>query len=327
MTELEKRKSWKALLRSMKESVSLKEAIISKETEMSKTDPKLKIMLEALYLDEDRAASFQRYCASHEFRTISDEVVRHAGGNRNVKICEVGAGPGFLALALAKEGFQNVSLLEPNKEWRTGTGFVASIARNYGVRIWNDIDAWYGSDDLYDLVITKACVHHFDNACKAGAEIRCKLEDDGKWLMFDEFFANSAKDLYSALIDHAHVVKYGQYEWPYSAGLYVDLMHLAGYRLHEVLPSRYKNNYMVRSTSAKIKLSGIVTAVTKLLIALRLTVCFFYIEKFVDRYLGIHSKLRLFTLPQLLVFGLRKMDYPTVPDLRGSALTMGNVTP
>ena len=298
----------------MKETTSLKEKTILREIELAKTEPNMKSMLETLYLDENRQASFQRYCESKEFKSIFAEIARHAKHDWEVKICEVGAGPGFLAVALAKAGFQNVSILEPNSEWITGTGFIASEAQRYGVKIWNELDSWYESDELYDLIITKACVHHFDNVCKTGAELRCKIDEQGKWLMFDEFFANSPEDLYTGLINHAHVSRYGQYEWPYSASLYVELMHLAGYTLKEVIPARYKSNYIARNISGKTKFSKPVTWMTYFLIYFKLTLLSFRIERFIDRWLGIKTKLRLFTRPQLLVFELREMDYPIIPS-------------
>jgi hypothetical protein len=310
MEELEKIKYWKSLLRGMKESASLKEETILKEIELAKTDPKIKTMLEILYLDEDREASFQRFCSSMEFKVTFEEIVRHAEYDWNVKICEVGAGSGFLAVALAKAGFHNVSILEPNRDWITGTGFIADYARKYGVRIWNDLDSWYEAEELYDLIITKACVHHFDNACKVGAEIRFKLDKHGKWMMFDEFFANSSEDLLSVLNNHVHAAKYGQYEWPYSASLYAELMDLAGYTLEEVIPNRYKNSYLCRNISEKRKLAKTVTIAAKILIALHLTVIAFKLERFIDRCVLINTKFRLFTLPQLIVLRPKAVAFP-----------------
>lgn len=312
MSELVRIKLWKTILRNMNESPVLKEETIRKEVELSKTNRNIKTLLEALYLEEDRELSFQRYCASQGFKILFNEIARHVGCDWNAKICEVGAGPGFLAVALAKSGFKNVSMLEPNHEWITGTGFIANTAQKYGVKIWNDLDNWYDSDELYDLIITKACVHHFGNVSKVAAEIRCKIGSEGKWLMFDEYFANSAEELYSALVDHAHVIKYGQYEWPYSAALYVELMQLVGYKLIEVLPNRYENNYIARNISSNAKLTKIVTVMSKILIKFKMTVIAFKIEKVFDKCLGINRKLRLFTLPQLLVFKPKRIVFPPV---------------
>ena len=296
----------------MKESSALKEEAIRKETELSKTNLEIKNMLEALYLDKDREASFQRFCASKEFKILFNEIARHAGYDWNAKICEIGAGPGFLAVALAKSGFKNISILEPNNEWITGTGFISNSAHKYGVHVWNDLDEWYESDELYDLIITKACVHHFENVSKVAAEIRCKMCGDGKWLMFDEYFANSAEEFYSALRDHAHVIKYGQYEWPYSASLYVELMQLVGYKLIEVLPNKYENNYLIRNISSKINQTKIVTVASKILIKFKMTVIAFKIEHYVFNCFKINNKFRHFTAPQLLVFILNRIVLPSV---------------
>ena len=298
----------------MNESPSLKEETITKETILSKTDNKTKALLEVLYLEKDRESSFERFCSSNEFKVMLDEIIRHSKNNLNVKICEVGAGPGFFAVALAKAGFKNVSILEPNNEWITGTGFIEKEAQKYGVHIWNSLDSWYESDELYNLIITKACVHHFKNVCKVAAEIRCKISNNGKWLMFDEYFANSTEELYFQLIDHPHVSKYGQYEWPYSASLYIQLMQLAGYKIQEIIPMKYKNNYMIRNVSYKFKLSGPFTSITNILRYMRLTVFVFRIEKIIINIIGHKTNLRLFTTPQLLVFGLKRMNFPELPE-------------
>ncbi len=300
----------------MKESTSLKEETIFREIELARADPDIRNILEIHYLDENREASFERYCESREFKTTFDEIARHAKYDWDVKICEVGAGPGFLAVALARAGFRNVSILEPNNASITGTGFIADRAAQQGVRIWNDLDGWYESDELYDIIITKACVHHFTNVCKVGSEIRCKMHDQGKWLMFDEYFANSTEDLYASLIKHPHVSRYGQYEWPYSAAMYVELMRLAGYTLQEIIPNRYKNSYLCRNVSEKRKLAKTVTAATNILLFFNLTGFAFKIERFIDHCVGLNNKVRLFTLPQLLVFGLKNMEYPIVPEER-----------
>jgi 2-polyprenyl-3-methyl-5-hydroxy-6-metoxy-1,4-benzoquinol methylase len=312
MSELSRTKMWKSILRNMKESSALKEETIKKETELSKNDPNIKDLLETLYLEEDRESSFQRFCASQEFKFLFNEIARHVGYDWNAKICEIGAGPGFLAVALAQSGFKNVNILEPNNEWITGTGFISNTSYKNGVHVWNSLDGWYESDELYDLIITKACVHHFDNISKVAAEIRCKITGNGKWLMFDEYFANSAEDLYTALVDHAHVIKYGQYEWPYSASLYVELMQLVGYKLIEVLPNRYENNYISRNISGNVKLTKIVTLISKILIKMKLTVFAFKIEKIICSFLNTDKRYRLFTVPQLLVFKLNKIVYPSV---------------
>jgi hypothetical protein len=46
---------------------------------------------------------------------------------------------------------------------------------------------------------------------------------------------------------------------------------------------------------------------------MRLTVLAFSIEKFIIYIIGNKINLRLFTTPQLMVFGLKKMDFPELP--------------
>jgi len=309
-TRLEQIAFWKSALRKMHESPKLKEQTIKKEQELALHDAQIRAVLETIYLEKDRASSFQRFLASPEFAAKLAEIGRHMQNNKNASICEIGAGPGFLAVGLAMRGYTNVSILEPNGEYVTGTGFIAETAAKHGVKIWNDLNAWYKSDDLYECAITNATVHHFDNVCKVAAEIRCKLAGHGKWLMFDEYFATTSPDLYQALLDHSHVMRYEQYEWPYPATIYVQLLRLAGYELAEVIPRRYKNNHIARNYSGKVALGGAVTQVTRPLIALGMTTIAFNLELLADRLFGLSRTARLFTLPQLLVFRAGRDPYP-----------------
>ena len=301
---------WKSVLRKMHESPGLKERTIKQEHVLAQSDAEIRAVLEAIYLEQDRASSFRRFLASPEFATKLEEIGRHVNHDKGASICEIGAGPGFLAVALAMAGYTNVCILEPNGEYITGTGFIAETAAKHGVRIWNDLNAWYESDELYDCVITNATVHHFDNVCKVSAEIRCKVAPHGKWLMFDEYFANTSRDLYQALLDHSHAIRYQQYEWPYPAAIYVQLLQLAGYELAEVIPRRYKNNYMARNYAGKVGLSGPVTQIVRPLVALRLTKFAYALEVMVDRHFGLKREWRLFTLPQLLVFRTGRDPFP-----------------
>lgn len=307
-------KLWKTALRGMNESASLKEATIRAEIALAKEDPTTKEVLDAIYLDEDRAASFERFCKSGEFKAIRQQVLRRTKGNLNASICEVGAGPGFLAVALAQSGFTDICMLEPNGEWHTGTGFIRPLAEALGVRIWNDLDAWYDSDTAYDVIITKACVHHFTNVSKVAAELACKLRDGGEWLMFDEFFANTTRDFYLALRDHSHAIKYGQYEWPYAAGMYVDLLTLVGFGFIEAIPNRYDNNYISRNVSGSVKLSKTVTALTNMLLRARVTTLFFHIERMLGDALQVDGRFRFFTKPQLLVFRRHSTALPEMAN-------------
>lgn len=319
---------WKVAIRAMSESTALKESTIRSEILQAKNSPEIDQMLRSIYLDENRSESYERFKKSQEFQAHRSEILRRTGGNLDAKICEIGAGPGFLGVALAESGFTNVCMLEPNGEWITGTGFIEPLANQLGVKIWNDIDAWYDSSETYDYIISKACVHHFQNISKTAAEISCKLKSGGEWLMFDEFFANTTEDLYAALHEHSHAIKYGQYEWPYSAGLYVDMLELVGYRLIEVLPHRYHNNYLTRNVVEKIRLTRLVTSITKLLLRLGITVLAFRVERFLFDSVGLRNRFRIFTRPQLLVFRCQSenmpvIDKPKVVDLNNIGASRG----
>ena len=92
-------------------------------------------------------------------------------------------------------------------------------------------------------------------------------------------------------------------------------MDLAGYKIVEIIPRKYKNSYIIRNVSTRFKYNNIFTSVINILTYLKLTVILFKIENFLDRCLGKRLSSRYFTLPQLLVFRLNDVDFPDIPKL------------
>jgi SAM-dependent methyltransferase len=222
----------------LQEDPVLFERAIQQEIALGETDPNARLVVESIYCDADRAAAFQRFRDGLEFRAITC-LLDAFGVRRTDRICEIGGGPGYVAWALADIGFQHLTVLEPSAEFITGTGYLASLGDACPLTIINDLDAFYGSPETYDVVLTRNCIHHFRNITYVAACIRTKLKPGGRWLALREWFADSALEVYQMLRGHPYVSKYATYEFPYSAAQYVEALEMAGFHLRAVIPNGY----------------------------------------------------------------------------------------
>lgn len=218
------------MVRSLHESPAAKEAANLREQEIARTDPEVRDFLDLLHMDADRAASLERFIAGGLAQDVIDTIRHHHGDRKDLAICEIGGGNGFLAAALSRAGYTNVDILEPANQHVTGTGYLRTVEEFSGLGFFNDLDEWYSDPKVYDLIITNACIHHFENPVVAAAQIRLKVRDRALWLAFAEFFSADYEETLSQLNRHRHAVLYNLYEWPYSAGLYTRMLEAGGFQ-------------------------------------------------------------------------------------------------
>ncbi len=216
------------------------EAMIRREIELARTDPTARTVIESIYCDEDREAAFERFRTGLELARIVG-LFRRFHVALDARICEIGGGGGWLGWALSREGYRGVEMLEPNSAFISGTGYLRTRPDAAGIRIWNDLDAFYGDPTRYDLVLTHNCVHHFRGLAYVAACIRQKIAPGGRWIMIREPYAETAEALYRTLETHPYSQKYGIYEFAAPASHYVESMDLAGFSLDAVVPAGYAN--------------------------------------------------------------------------------------
>jgi len=225
----------------LKEDPKEYEKCILLEQAKAKNDPEAEKLLNWIYLLPDRDKDFARYLQSRDF-SVALKILRYFGIHKSTSVCEIGGGPGFLSWALKKSGFQNVDLLEPSTEWNTGTGYLSSLEITKGIGLYEDLSRWHRAEKLYDVLITRNCIHHFDNITRAAAIVRQKLKANGRWFALREAFADNAAELAALLTTHPFCQPYHLYEWFYPASHYVEAIQLAGFRLIGVIPTGYENN-------------------------------------------------------------------------------------
>jgi hypothetical protein len=217
------------------------EALILNEIKRANNDPIAKQVLESTYWESDREIAFERFFRSRDFQTIHS-LLQAWGVDTRSPMVEIGAGSGFLAWALHRSGFQNVSLLEPNSNWVTGTGYLRSRTDASNLQIENSLESWYESPTRYRHVLTRNCIHHFPNMTLVAACIRAKLEPQGNWFAIRESFADSPHEWYRFMQSHPFSQKYKVFEFACPSSQYVSSIELAGFKLKGVVPAGYEND-------------------------------------------------------------------------------------
>lgn len=283
------------------------EGMIRAEIARARTDPAARAVIASIYCDEDRDAAFDRFRRGPELARIVT-LLERLGVPRDARICEIGGGGGWLGWALHQEGFRRLSMLEPNGEHISGTGYLRTRADAAGIPIWNDLDAFYADPGRYDLVLTHNCVHHFRSIGYVAAAIRQKIVEGGRWLMMREWFADSAEELYARLRDHPYSQTYGLFEFPYPASHYIESVELSGFELTSLVPAGYANGLL---DGSGVEEGGLVNRLGSRAFeevlgrAAGATTALYRAELFANRYLG--RRARRFTRPQAMMFQRREL--------------------
>jgi len=280
------------------------ENVIVEQQSASAADRSISALLDSIYLEKDRARSFDRFFQGFEFRTIL-KLIEAFGVAKQQPVCEIGGGPGFLSWGLSRSGFANVHLMEPNGHFNTGTGYLRSRPDAQGITVHNDLTAWHAGPERFPVVITKNCIHHFKNITQAAASIRQKMTPDGVWLAFREWFADSPQELYGQIASHPYCQAYGLYEWPYPSWQYVENIELAGFKAKAIIPSGYANNTLstYQEHSGGPDIEGLTAQIDEIVKRNpQMTVESFWQEVLRNRFQG--GNTRFFSRPQVMVFAV-----------------------
>lgn len=222
------------------ENPEIWEETIIKAFEDAKTDEDLAHVLGYAYLQQDRAASFDRFWSTPTPKAIS-KLLRRLGVTESSSVADIGCGPGHLAHALHRLGYTDVTAMDPNGEWFTGTGYLKSLP-GHNIKIVNDLEHWRTIHGRYDAVVSSGTVHHWQHIPQVALDTRRVMKPGAYWFMISEYITNSPLELVALLSNHPTRVRYNSYEWPYPPSAYVDLIESIGLTLVAVIPHFYNNN-------------------------------------------------------------------------------------
>lgn len=294
-------------LHSLVEDPARWEAMIRAEIERGRTDAGAQLVIESIYCEEDREAAFERFRRGPEAaRTL--KLLDRFRVPRDARIVEIGGGGGWLGWTLHRAGYRNLEMLEPNGEYISGTGYLRTRPDAAGIRIWNDLDAFYADGGQYDLVLSHNCVHHFRAIGFVAACLRQKLAPGGRWLMVREQYADTTEELYRLFSQHPYCQKYGVYEFAHPASHYIESIQLAGFEVCDVIPARYANDVLgnyVLDEGAAWNRAGTRAFDALLAAAPGASARLYHAELFAMRYLG--WRRRYFVRPQAVLFRRREI--------------------
>jgi 2-polyprenyl-3-methyl-5-hydroxy-6-metoxy-1,4-benzoquinol methylase len=269
--------------------------------EDAKTDADLANVLGYAYLEQDHAKSFNRFFDSRGPNAISKLLAR-LGLGKAAAIADVGCGRGHMAHALHRLGYSNITAMDPNGKWFTGTGYLKSLP-DHNISIVKDLAQWRGTFGQFDAIVSSGTVHHWQHIPAVSIDTRRVMKPGAYWLMISECIANSPREVIALLKGHPTATRYGSYEWPYSASTYVDLVQSTGLALVAVIPHYYNNNEFLGWCAPHppdFSVENFSRQVDDTLLASDGTVEAFWGE--VDAFRRKDDGLRYYTRPQVFVF-------------------------
>lgn len=163
-------------------------------------DEALAEVLRSNFLEKDLAASFQRFQDSRAPAAIS-KLLGRLGVSLEAPIADVGCGRGHLAFAIHRLGHKNVTAMDPNSEWFTGTGYLKSRS-DHNIKIVNSLDQWRDHLCTFDAVVSSGTVHHWQHIPRIAIDLRRVIKPGGYWLMLSEYFANTPREFLTSLNSH-----------------------------------------------------------------------------------------------------------------------------
>lgn len=263
----------------------------------AKTDPEVAQLLKTHYLREDVGESFANFRNSGVTEVV-DELLRRLGVGRQTPIADIGCGRGHAAHAMYKIGYENMTAMDPNDKWYTGTGYLQSLT-DHSIRVVNSLDEWDQLGGQFGAIISSGTVHHWQHIPQIAIGTRRAMQPGGYWLMMAEYFANSARELINGLNSHPTATRYGSFEWAYPASVYVDLVQSSGFLLVGVVPLFYRGALIFSGCQLPVD-KELDQWVDDNLTQPEGTVEAFWTE--VDGWRRGTAKTRNYTVPQVLVF-------------------------
>ncbi|MCC9603029.1 class I SAM-dependent methyltransferase [Stieleria sp. JC731] len=286
----------------LREEPAISEQMIVNENRLAENNELADRILKSVYWEADRDAAFNRYYKSNDFaNTLKLLKIFSVAPDR--PLVEIGGGSGFLSWALNRRGFSNLTLMEPNPHFITGTGYLRSREDSQGIKIANSLEGFYESSTKFDTVVTRNCIHHFRNITYVASCIRQKMNTGGQWVVIREPYIESATELYQFLQGHPYSQPYGIYEFGFPASYYCDSIELAGFKLKSVVPAGYANSSLAQFSEERgrtLNRLGSKLTDTILKYAPSTTVKLFRTEQAIRDLLNIHKS--LFSKPQVMVF-------------------------
>jgi SAM-dependent methyltransferase len=185
------------------------------------------------YYDDPLAAAAERYWQSNEWGAV-----RAILGTGPGEALDAGAGRGIASYALAKDGFR-VTALEPDPSVLVGGGAIRALAQETGMPI--RVVATFSerlpfADDSFDVIFTRAVLHHIADLPAAMREFHRVLRSGGTFVAAREHVISDRSDLPEFFESHPLHYRYGG-ENAHPLQVYQDAIRQSGLLLERTIGS------------------------------------------------------------------------------------------
>lgn len=197
-----------------------------------RSQPAQQDLVRAAYLDLPVRAAAERYAASDEWAAVR-QLLPNPGGTA----LDVGAGNGIASYALARDGWEVISL-EPDPSPTVGAAAIRELAASSALPI--RVMEQFGesiplSDAAVDVVVARQVLHHAQDLPQFCREIARVLRPGGTLLAMRDHVAATEGQLARFLAEHPLHHRYGG-EHAFPLGVYKRCLQGAGLRIVQVLP-------------------------------------------------------------------------------------------
>lgn len=191
-------------------------------------------LVQAAYYDDPLPAAAQRYWQSPEWQDI-----RALLGDARGQALDIGAGRGIASFALAKEGFAQVTALEPDGSALVGAQAIRSLASasQLPIEVCQEFSERLPfADGRFDVVFARAVLHHTRDLTAACREFHRVLKPGGRLIAVREHVISRPEDLPAFLDIHPLHRLYGG-ENAFLLGQYQQALSTAGFaQVHTLAP-------------------------------------------------------------------------------------------
>lgn len=196
------------------------------------SDPGMKGLIEAAYLDSDPRQAWQRYYESAEWK-VTQSILNLKANIERKNILDVGCGNGLASVAFAKLG-QEVTAIDPDDSLRVGCGAIKEYC-SLPIKIVRGLSENLPfPDQHFDIVYGRQVLHHFLSLSDGLKEMSRVLKVGGKMLICREHVVDDESSL-QYFLKHHPLHRYHGGEMAYSLSTYTSNIKAAKFRILKIL--------------------------------------------------------------------------------------------
>lgn len=202
-----------------------------------RTQPEYNDLVKFAYFEEDLSLNVERFKSSEEFIETKMLIEEFMPLATSVRLLDIGSGNGITSVAFAIEGL-HVDSVEPDPSLTIGAGAIEKLKEQYHLSNLSVHKAYAEdlkfSDNSFDIVYTRQCMHHAHNLSRFLKECYRVLKKGGGLITIRDHVITDEEDKKWFLQNHPLQKFYGG-ENAFTADEYKSAMRNAGFSIKKEL--------------------------------------------------------------------------------------------